>query len=267
MIIHEFKKIPKGLEQKILNDSKREFNPITAYTLVNGCIDNYFYKKINMPKVKERYYGDYVKLLITYYSRIRKYIDCNKLYAICNIDGGIYEISQKIPEERILCDNRIISYDEIKFVFQKALEGIQKLEFGNELDLGIDSAIWNYTKDGLFFDYDPPKIIEEDSLFITKNDVDYKRRVLYRNFNYIGMRTNTLGTIFLGNENWNFSIENFTSENVDELINLMLESIVDEQEKEKVMLQIYGDFEINEFNKHPINILRKELRKNGKNRN
>lgn len=261
MIIHEFKKIPKGLQKEILKDSKKDFNSITAYTLVNGCIGDYFYKKINMPKVKERYSGDYVKLLIKYYERIKKYINCNELYAICNIDNDIYEIAKRLPEKRILCDNRDITYDEIKNIFLVALNGIQKLEKGQEFDLGIDSAIWNYTKDGVFFDYDPPKILEGDSLFITKNDEDYKKRVLYRNFNYLGMRTNTLGTIFLGNENWNFNIDHLTSKNVIELIDIMLESINNKQQKEMLLKQIYGDVEVNEFDKHPVNILRKELRK------
>lgn len=266
MIIHEFKKIPKGLEKQILKDSIKEFNPITAYTLVNGCIDDYFYKKINISKVNERYSGDYVKLLVKYYNRIKKYIECNELYAICNIENEIYEISKRIPEETILCDNRSVTYDEIKFIFQNALFGIQRLEAGQEFDLGIDSAIWNYTKKSVFFDYDPPKILEGDSLFITKNDEDYKKRVLYRNFNYLGMRTNALGTIFLGNENWNFNIENFTKKNVVELIDIMIESISDENEKNMLLGQIYGDFDITDFDKHPINILRKELKKNDKNR-
>ena len=266
MVLHEFKTISKNLEKEILKDSLKEFNPITAYTLVNGCIDDYFYKKINIPKVKERYSGDYVKLLIKYYKRLRNYINCNELYAIYNIEGDIYEVSKRLDEETILCDNRNVTYREIKFMFQNALSGIQKLEKGQEFDLGIDSAIWNYTKDAVFFDYDPPKILEGDSLFITKNDEDYKKRVLYRNFNYIGMRVNTLGTIFLGNENWNFNIENMTAENVVELIEIMIESINNQEQKNILLEQIYGDFNVDDFDKHPINIIRKELKKNERNR-
>ena len=84
---------------------------------------------------------------------------------------------------------------------------------------------------------------------------------MYRNFDYIGMRTNTLGTIFLGNENWNFNITNLPNNYVDELINIMLSSIEEKKIINNLEEQIYGMSDMDEFDKHPINIIRKELKK------
>ena len=46
MILYKSEKLPEKLEERIIEDSKKDFNPITAYTLVNGNVDGYFYKKI-----------------------------------------------------------------------------------------------------------------------------------------------------------------------------------------------------------------------------
>lgn len=259
MILYRTENLPDGIEKRIVEDSKKNFTSITAYTLVNGVVDGYFYKKINMPKVKERYDGDYVKLLIEYYDKLSKLVKCNKMVELFSNGENIYEVSHLLDNQRILCDNNDVTYEEIKSIFYVALEGIQKMEYNNDRTLGIDSAIWNYTKEGIFFDYDPPKIIRGESLFITP-DEDYKKRVLYRNFNYNGMRANTLGTIFLGNENWNFNITDLPKNYVEELINIFLESLK-EEDKEKYIKEIYGEEDVKTFQKHPINIIRKELRK------
>ena len=262
MILYQKEFLSNNIEKKILKDSQKDFKPITAYTLVNGTVDGYFYKKLNVPKIKQRYNGNYINLLIEYYEKLKKYVNCNKIVGIIQNDDDIYEISRLIKKDKILCDNNNVTYDEIKKIFINSLQGIQKLEHSKDSTLGIDSAIWNYTKDGIFFDYDPPKINRKDSsLFITSGDMDYERRVLYRNFNYIGMRTNTLGTIFLGNENWNFNIINLPNNYVDELINIMLSSIEEKNIINNLKEQIYGMSDMDEFDKHPINIIRKELKK------
>ncbi len=262
MILYQKDSLPSNIEKNILEDSKKDFKPITAYTLVNGIVDGYFYKKLNVPKINERYNGNYISLLIEYYEKLKKYVNCNKMIGIIQNNGDIYEISRLINNDKILCDNNNVTYDEIKKIFINSLQGIQKLEHSMDYTLGIDSAIWNYTKDGIFFDYDPPKINRKNSsLFITSGDIDYKRRVLYRNFDYIGMRTNTLGTIFLGNENWNFNITNLPNNYVDELINIMLSSIEEKKIINNLEEQIYGMSDMDEFDKHPINIIRKELKK------
>lgn len=259
MILYRTEQLPDGIEKRIIEDSKKSFNSITAYTLVNGVVDGFFYKKINMPKVKERYDGDYVQLLIEYYEKLKKLVECNKMVELFSEDDSVYEISHLLDNKKILCDNNNVTFSEIKNIFYKALEGIQKMEYNGDRTLGIDSAIWNYTKEGLFFDYDPPKILRGESLFITP-DEDYRKRVLYRNFNYNGMRANTLGTIILGHNNWNFNITNLPPNYVEELISIFLESLK-EEDKEKYIKEIYGEKDVKTFQKHPINIIRKELRK------
>ena len=260
MILYKSEKLPEKLNEKIIEDSKKEFVPITAYTLVNGNVDGYFYKKINMPKVRNRYKGNYVQLLIEYYSKLSKLIPCNKLLEIFSNGEDIYEVSNLIDISSILSDNNNISFEEIKQLFYKVLDGINILEYNGDITFGIDSSIWNYTKNGIFFDYDPPKILRGESLFITP-DEDYKQRVLYRNFNYNGMKANTLGTIILGNSNWNFNITELPKHYVTELINIFLESIKNIEVREQFREQIFGDEDVKIFKKHPINILRKELRK------
>lgn len=260
MILYQKEKLPDKIEQHIIEDSKKDFTPITAYTLVNGCVDGYFYKKINMSKVKERYDGNYVELLIGYYEKLNKIIKCNELLGIFAKNEEIFEISRLIDNKQILCDNNDITYDEMKELFILVLQGIQRLEATGDKTLGIDSAIWNYTKNGIFFDYDPPKILKGDSLFITP-DEDYRKRVLYRNFNYNGMRANTLGTIILGNENWNFNITDLPENYAYELIDIFLNSLIRTEDVERFKKEIFGNDDVKTFEKHPINIIRKELRK------
>ncbi len=260
MILYNDEKLPNGIEQHIVEDSKREFTPITSYTLVNGNVDGYFYKKINMPKVRERYTGDYVALLIEYYQKLYRIIPCNKLVEIFEKNGEVFEVSKLIDNTQILCDNNNITYGEMKKLLILVLQGIKKLEQMGDRTIGIDSAIWNYTKDGIFFDYDPPKILRGESLFITPED-DYRKRVLYRNFDYNGMRANTLGTVILGNNNWNFNIIDLPQNYVQEFIDIFLDSLEKESDVERFKKEIYGDEDVKTFQKHPINIIRKELRK------
>ena len=264
MIIHEIEKIPRGIEKKIIIDSKKAFIPITSYTLVNGCIDDYFYKKINMDKVKKRYSGNYADLLLKYYKSLSRCIKCNQLCALILSGNDLFEISKKIESDEILCDNRVVTYKEIKDIFINALIGIKKLENSNDRNIGIDSSIWNYTKRGIFFDYDPPKILGVDTLFTVKGDLDQEKRTMYRSFDYIGMRMNSLATIILGNSAWNFKIENLPENYIDELIDIMFESINDLDKINDIKKQIYGEEEMVDFSNHPINIIRKELNKNGK---
>ncbi len=260
MIIYKKCTLPNNLEKHIIEDSNKEFKIITSYTLVNGCVDGYFYKKITMPKVRQRYDGNYVKLLLEYYQLLSKIIKCNELVEIFEYNGDVYEVSNLINSKDILCDNNNVTYEEIKKMLAMALEGIEKLEYDGDKTLGIDSAIWNYAKDGTFFDYDPPKLLRGESLFITSND-DYRKRVLYRNFNYNGMRANTLGTVFLGNENWNFNITHLSNNYVMELIDIFFSFLTKKEDIERFKNDIFGSNDINEFNKHPINIIRKQLRK------
>ena len=260
MILYQSQNLPDDMEERIIADSKKAFTPITAYTLVNGSINGYFYKKINMPKVKERFRGNYVAFLLEYYEKIKKYIKCNKIVAIFERDGNVYEVSDLIDNNSILCDNNNVSYEEIRNLFRYVLFGINELEKSGDVTLGIDSAIWNYTKDGLFFDYDPPKILKGDSLFITP-DEDYRQRVLYRNFSYTGMKANTLGTIILGNKNWNFNITDLPDDYLEELLEIMFLSFHDENELKKIRQEIYGEHDNNAFDKHPVNIIRRELKK------
>lgn len=213
-----------------------------------------------MPKVRQRYNGDYVKLLIEYYKRLSKIIKCNKMVEIFEFERDVYEVSKLIDNKKILCDNNDITYEEIKRLFVMALDGIERLEWDGDKTLGVDSAIWNYTKDGMFFDYDPPKILRGESLFITP-DEDYRKRVLYRNFDYNGMRANTLGTVFLGNENWNFNITNLPLNYAEEMVAIFLSSLTKKEDVEKFKRDIFGNKDVDDFDKHPINIIRKELRK------
>ena len=55
MILYEEEKLPLEIEDKILIDSRKDFKPITSYTSVNGYIDDYFYKKLNMVIIRSRY--------------------------------------------------------------------------------------------------------------------------------------------------------------------------------------------------------------------
>lgn len=261
MIIYQSEDIPETLENRILKDSMKQFNSITAYTLVNGFVDGYFYKKINMAKANDRYKGNYAELLLEYYMRLKEFIRCNKLIALIQVKKDLYEVSRIIELNKILCDNNDVTYEEIKSMFQDSLNGIKRLENSGDITLGIDSAIWNYSKDGIFFDYDPPKILRGDSLFITENDDDYRKRVLYRNFNYIGMRMNTLGTIILGNKNWNFNIVDLPYNYVEELLDILFVSISDTKIVQKLKDDIFGSKYASEFEKHPIDIVRKELRR------
>ena len=93
MIIYQSEDLPETLENSILKDSVKQFNSITAYTLVNGFVDGYFYKKINMDKANGRYKGDYAELLLEYYMKLKELIRCNKLIALLQVKNDLYEVS------------------------------------------------------------------------------------------------------------------------------------------------------------------------------
>lgn len=78
------------------------------------------------------------------------------------------------------------------------------------------------------------------------------------------MRTNSLATIILGNSAWNFKIKDIPHNYLEELIDIMLQSIENKDKANAVRNLIYDENEINDFNNHPIKIIRKELRKNEK---
>ena len=260
MIIHKLNYFPENILETIIDDSKKEFVPDTSYTLVNGLVGDYFYKKINMPKIRDRFDGNYVNILIEYYKKLNQLIQCNEMVGVIEVNNDIYEISKKINSNKFLNNNINVTFDEIKKLFNKVMDGINKLEKCDDKTIGIDTAIWNYTRDGIFFDYDPPRFLRDNSLFVTSND-DYKKRILYRNFNYIGMRTNALATILLGNTGNNFKISNYSKDYVYELINILLLSINNSDDLKKLKSELFGFDDLNDFSKHPINIIRKELKK------
>lgn len=244
---------------KILKDSDKKFDSKTSFTLVNGIVDQYFYKKLNMNKINSVYNGDYIDLVINYYNKIKKYVNFNEMVGIIKNNDDIITISNKISDEKFLANGNSFKFAEIRNLYLKILNYINILENTGQNELGLETAIWNFTIDGIFFDYDPPRLNINNSLFTRKGDDDHFNRTFYRNFDYEGMRTNLLATLFIGNGT-NYNISDLHSDYHSLLIFDLLDSIEDKRSKMELENKLFNMCDYS-FNKHPISIIKKELLK------
>lgn len=231
----------------------------TSFCLSKLIVDDKFVKELNTKKIELVFNGNYVELFNYYYDIISKIIYVNKVYGITYYDGEIYEISKLITEDRFV-EYNTSSWIEILTLFKKIMEYINKIDFYNQkhdIKIGIDSSIWNFTKDGMLFDLDPPKVLcpSIDTSFTRLGDKDHYDRTIYRGFDEIGLKVNALVTYLICER---ITTLNRPDDYKDILVSTMTDSM-NLSSKKKFLFDFDNLTDDNTFKKHPILLLKKKL--------
>lgn len=260
------KEIPQDIIETAFNQGNDKPKVITSNTIASGIIeDRVFYKKMNSEKIRRLYKGNYIELWKNNYELLSKIVPLNQIYGIIESDdGSIYEFSEAIEEDKFLSGGTKQTWSQFEDLYIKILNYINKIiEYQRESKkiIGIETAIWNFTIEGLLFDLDPPRLlqVQEDSSFTKKHDINQRKRTIYRNFTEIGMKTNLLATTIIGMRDGNFAIPNLPDNWFDLLTQELIESVPNIKMKSKIatILNEEINFKPN-FTKHPIEIILKE---------
>lgn len=237
----------------------------TSNCQTKGEVNDVFFKKLNTTKIKKLYSGDYLSLFNEYYNLLQGKVKTNKIIALLYKDNDIFEFSQLIDKEKFLDNANVFQWDDISNLFDIILLEINacvNYNKSSKIKLGIETAIWNFTIDGILFDLDPPKILKktEDTSFTRKEDINHIKRTIYRSFDETGMKINLLVTLILGEKHNSFIIKNKPDNYLIILLKKILDSYTKEDDRKKLVENLYNGVSANEmFVDHPIEILRREL--------
>ena len=236
----------------------------TSNSLIKGEKNGIFCKELNLNKINELYHGNYLLLFKKYYVILKQILPINNIYGLAFINNSLYEFSESINRNQFLDEGNSFEFWQIKKLFNNILCYINNVLVFKEksgIEIGFETAIWNFTIDGLLFDLDPPKLLlkQENSTFTRKEDENHKKRTIYRSFSEIGMKTNLLVTFILGMKHNSFIVKNLPSDYLDILINDIINSINTEKVKQKFLKDLaFGVPREEMFLGHPIDIIRKE---------
>ena len=239
---------------------------VTSNCLLKASIDNFFIKKLNVSKIKQLYKGDYLDLFSEYYKKIKVIVNTNSIIGLIEDSGEIYEFSKLLKKEQFLDNANSFEWESVKSLFCKVLEYINNCCIYNKRtneQIGFETAIWNFTIDGILFDLDPPKILRksEDSSFTRKEDESHIKRTIYRSFDEIGMKLNLLMTLLLGEKHNSFIIKNKPDNYIDELIEIIMESFIEKEKCNYMLDRLQNGLSKEEFFiNHPIELLRREYK-------
>lgn len=231
-----------------------------SFTLESGENGEFYVKKLNFDKINNLYSKDYKQLWANYYNTLSKIMPVNKSYGIVETDSREYfEISKKIDSSTIMNNGNSFEWKSFFNLFQKTLQYTTNLEdYCNKTgqQIGFDSSIWNFTINGLYFDLNPPRMEYSGALFARNNDFAHQNRTIFRNYNSLGIKTNTLATTILG-MNKNFFIKDIPKNWLDVLCEELKSTIKKDSEREYFDSYLNGEDCVNFlFNKHPLEIIR-----------
>lgn len=65
----------------------------TSNCIAKGKLNNIFFKKLNLTKIKKLYNSDYLSLFNEYYTILNKIIKTNRIFGIVQNEEGIFEFS------------------------------------------------------------------------------------------------------------------------------------------------------------------------------
>lgn len=255
----------KDLEQ-ILSFTKYNDNGYpTSNCIAKGKSNNIFFKKLNLTKIQKLYKDDYLSLFDEYYTILSKIIKTNRIFGIIQNEKGIFEFSELLDESKLLDDGNSFEWVEILDLFDKILIDINACVRYNDISeekIGFETAIWNFTIEGVLFDLDPPKILKNsiDSSFTRKDDTDHKKRTIYRSFDEIGMKFNLLVTLILGEKHNSFIVKKQPNNYIKILVERIIKSSTTDLIKNQIIDNLVnGILEKENFIGHPIEIVRREI--------
>lgn len=237
----------------------------TSNCLVKGSTNEVFFKELNVDKIKQIFHGDYLLLFDEYYNIIKKLVKTNEILGIIYHEGNIYEFSRVLDKNKFLDEGNAFEWKKILELFDKILFEINncvRYNYNRSEKIGFETAIWNFTINGILFDLDPPKILKitEDTSFTRKEDINHVKRTIYRSFDEIGMKTNLLVTLIIGEKHNSFRIKNSPNNYIEILIDRIIKSFTSENVCKKFITSLSDGISKNEvFIDHPIEILRREI--------
>ena len=264
------KDLPEDVINIALDDSDylstNKSGYMIAYKKVLYAEKEYFLKKFSREKLTSVYQGDYIEKVTKYYRKLKEHLELINIYAILITDDKyIIEIDEYIQQD-LLMENGIEFTLETICEFSNTIvkyidEICNAYEYRDNTRIGIDSAMWNFTKEAKFIDLNPPRIysdeISEVELFVRPNDIDHYRRTLYRNFTREGMKLNFLATIILSQESGRIKV--FPEKIwIAEVLKIVLDSITLYDEYRAIELkEIFTgkNLFVSNFTKHPIDII------------
>ena len=255
----------KELEQILSFTKHNDSGYPTSNCIAKGKSNNIFFKKLNLTKIQKLYNGDYLSLFDEYYTILNKVIKTNRIFGIVQNEEGIFEFSELLDESKLLDDGNSFEWVEILNLFDKILIDINACVRYNDISeekIGFETAIWNFTIDGVLFDLDPPKMLKNgiDSSFTRKDDAAHKKRTLYRSFDEIGMKFNLLVTLILGEKHNSFIVKNQPNNYIEILVERIIKSSTTDFIKNQIIDNLVnGILEKENFIGHPIEILRRAI--------
>lgn len=237
---------------------------VTSNCLLKASSGNIFVKKLNTGKIRHLYKGDYLDLFREYYSKITSLVNTNSIIGLLEVDGEVYEFSKLLKKEDLLDNTNTFEWEAVTILFDKVLGYINNCAQHNKEtneSIGFETAIWNFTIDGILFDLDPPKLLREyeDSSFTRKYDESHIKRTIYRSFDETGMKLNLLVTLLLGEKHNSFIIKNKPKNYIEELIKKIIKSFTNQSECIRLIEKLEeGLCKDETFIDHPIELLRRE---------
>lgn len=267
MDLRNYSSISNTIKEKLMNDSftQQLFFQTSfvkrAYTYEENQ-HQYFIKELDSSKINKVFSGNYQELYYLYYEKISKLISCVNVYELFEINYRLFEVQDKIEEKRFL-SNHSFSWHEILVLFHKINSYIDYILSENQktdYKLGLDTSIWNFTIDGLSFDFSPPKMITYygDEIFCTKTK-DHYERTYYRSFDPLGMRLNLAVTLIKIIESKELIIPDKPNNWKAEVVLLLKENLSYKQQEE--VDNVLNSSSVNEdeiyFYKHPLILLKK----------
>lgn len=266
---YEITVLPDYIIEHALKNGNNQPKIQTSNSISNGVVAGVFFKKLNHEKIKKLYGGNYIQLWQENYNMLRQIIPLNNIYGLIELENGnLYEFSEEIKEEKFLSGGTIQKWKNLESLYSKILSYINEIiqfQMKSGENIGIETAIWNFTIDGKLFDLDPPRLLKhtENSSFTRKEDINQCKRTIYRNFTEIGMKTNLLATVIIGMNDGNFNVPDLPQNWLNILTNELIQSITDKEKKEYIYKILNKKIEFkSDFTKHPIDIIIEQINKN-----
>lgn len=200
---------------RIINSLDKLTNEESGFLCRSGniVIDNkhYFIKELR----KERIVFSpkkYIQLYQEYYKKLNLAIKTVDSYGMWYIDNKLIEIQPFIDSKNIMMHGTLLEWETLKKTFNFILNDIDKLHdkygTGDFSPVGIETAIWNFSKDGYLYDFNPVRLYDENCFFTRSDDSAMIEKTKFRNFTPFGMKVNLLATIGIAVKNKDFILEN-----------------------------------------------------------
>lgn len=232
---------------------------MNAYQVFDIDNKKIFIKRINKEKIKEVFQDDYIKTWDIYYNTIKQYFDSVKTYGIYEIDNNIYETYKYLEKDKFLSYGNNFDFEDLISTIKKIYNSINNLlESAHAGSMGIETVIWNFTIDGILFDFSPPRYLKNKtaSIFTRVGDSDHYQRTYYRNYTSLGMKLSVINSVIAITSQKEIIVE--LPSNWKNILFDIFATSCNQKEYQEVINYLFNKTILKEeFSKHPLKILKK----------